>query len=430
MIPSIKYFVILMRVLFAIVLCSTIVATAHAEDKKYGEIKFGGVIYSFLYANLSHTQPVQNSFPQEKAEPLAAGYSQFDVERVYLNVSSELSDNTKFRITTDIFRNAAYPGTAGSSIIVKDTSGKTVAIPGSAAPSSYYNGLSVRLKYAYFDWSPASDVTLRMGMQQTPWFDGVEKVWKYRGVQMTAGDKNGFLSSADLGLSATYLLPEKFGTVSAYVLNGNGYGNPEFNRFKDVALRAEIVPMASDETLKGLKITGMYYKGANSVSSTDYSSGALKNDILGAMLSYQGDQFSIGAEYLGNAKAVSASGHVVDSLAYTQNVISMFGELKAPGSMKEELSLFARLDLFTPTNLDISAVTDATASASNTKNTFMVAGLAYKASKSVTLTADYQGTTFGNKLAPLYGAAIDPNTSKAEKSTSDSRFFIHGIVSF
>ncbi len=419
-----------MRLSLLAFVSAALIVSARAEDKKYGEIKFGGVVYSFFYANLSNTQPVQNSFPQEKGEPLAAGYNQFDIERVYVNVSSDLSEFTKFRFTTDVYRNAAYPGSAGTAVTVRDTSGKVVTIPGSAAPSSYYNGLTARVKYAYFDWSPTTNIWIRMGMQQTPWFDFAEQVWKYRGVQQTAGDKNGFMSSADLGLSGTYTLPDKYGSVSAYVFNGQGYANPEFNRFKDVAFRAQIVPMPNDDNLKGLKVTGMYYKGASSVTSTDYASGALKNDVIGLMLSYQGDQFTLAAEYLANSKAVASAGKIIDSLAFTQNVISLFGELKAPGSMKEDLSLFARVDLFTPTSLDISGVTAATATASNTKNTFLVAGVAYKASKAVTLAADYQGTTFGNPLATQYGAAIDQTTGKPAKATSDSRFFIHGIVNF
>ena len=54
-------------------------------------------------------------------------------------------------------------------------------------------------------------------------------------------------------------------------------------------------------------------------------------------------------------------------------------------------------------------------------------GLAWKPSAKVTIAADYQGTSFGHNIATMYD---DTKPGNAGLSTSDSRFFIHGIVSF
>ena len=130
---------------------------------------------------------------------------------------------------------------------------------------------------------------------------------------------------------------------------------------------------------------------------------------------------------------------IVDS-TNIENVVSIFGSVKAPGELKEYLELFARLDMYTPTNADISGVGDVTfdatgkkvnptvaPSAANTKNTLIIAGLAWKPSAKVTIAADYQGTSFGHNIATMYD---DTKPGNAGLSTSDSRFFIHGIVSF
>lgn len=415
-------------VLLALVGCS--LSTAFAQS--YGDLKFSGNIYSFFYWNLSSTQPIQNSFVQEAGEPAALNYNQFDIERVYFNIKSQLSAATKLRVTTDIYRNAAYPANAGAAqtIAVKDSAGKTignVTIPGAAAATSYYNGLTARLKYAYFDWSASDDLSFRMGMQQTPWYEFSEEVWKYRGVQQTAADKNKFLSSADLGFSATYLLPSQYGSLSAYVFNGNGYTAPEFNRFKDVAVRLQIVPMPTDEHLKELKITFMDYMGSNLATAADQSTGAIKNNILGAMLSYQGEQFNLAAEYLSRQTGTTKSGVILDS-TNTASVISIFGSVKAPGELKEYLELFARVDMYTPTNADISSVTDATANANNTKNTLIIAGLAWKPAAKLTLALDYQGTSFSHPIASQFDGTTLVGTKAV--SSSDARLLLHGIVTF
>lgn len=420
-----------MRKAFLLLALSVITGSA-AFAQSFGDVKFSGNLYSFYYWNLSSTQPNQNSFPQEAAEPLASNFNQFDIERLYLNVNVALSASTKFRATTDVYRNAAYPPTAGTSYIVRDTFNRpvTITVPPAGA---FYSGLAIRLKYGYFDWAPTDDLSFRMGLQQTPWFDFAEQVWKYRGVQQTAGDKNKFMSSADLGFSANYNLPSHYGSLTAYLFNGNGYTAPEFNRFKDVAVRLQIVPLPDNEDLKGLKVTFMDYMGTKSLADqTIQSTYPIKNNNLGLMLSYQGDMFSVGAEYLTNSTGVAKSGSVLDT-TNTANVISIYGSVKAPGDLKEYWELFARMDMYTPTGADVSNVTDVlpvtapsvAATSANVKNTFIIAGLAYKPSSKLTFALDYQGTSFGKMIAKVYNG-----TATAPASASDSRIFIHGIVNF
>ncbi|HZV11856.1 MAG TPA: hypothetical protein VFA55_01480, partial [Candidatus Kapabacteria bacterium] len=137
-----------LRYLFVILLATATVASA-ADSTQYGKVKVGGLMYAYYYYNMTNTIPTENSFPQEAHEPLGDGFNQFDIERVYVNVTSQLSENTAFRFTTDVYRDANAAKGA----------------------SAFFNGLSLRVKYGYFAWKPASDLTLIFGQQGTPWFD-------------------------------------------------------------------------------------------------------------------------------------------------------------------------------------------------------------------------------------------------------------------
>jgi hypothetical protein len=428
----------ILHYLFLFFLASAVTAVAQDTSKKYGDIKFSGVLYSFYYDNLTNTQPASNSFPQEAGEPKALGYNQFDIERIYLNVQSQLSSNTAFKVTTDVWRNAAYPGTSASTTLpVFDSTGKktneTVIVPGTAS-SSYYNGLTIRLKFGYFDWNPAQDLTLRFGMQPTPWIGLMDGVWGYRGVQQTAIDKNKFMIASDLGFSAGWNFPNKYGNLTAYIFNGQGYVNPEFDRFKDVAAKIEINPFPTDNVLKGLKIAGYGYWGSRLLSSTIQSSNALAYNTMGGMVWFNNDAYNVGVEYdlhqVGQSVAgtgAQAGQMLVADSNVTSTVLSIFGNVKGPGEMKD-WAVFARVDLFNPITATLPSTVIYTPA--NTTNTFIVAGISYQASKGVQLALDYQGTTFAHNVLTPFNATGAPASNESGVSASDARLFLHGIVSF
>src|SRR3954451_19282809 len=99
----------------------------------------------------------------------------FNVGRAYLNVTGRISHLVSFRITPDIFRESG----AGSSL----------------------NGSYVfRLKYAYAQFTLGQSSTapgctwVRLGLQQTPWVDFIEPIYRYRFQGMTFEDREGFSS--------------------------------------------------------------------------------------------------------------------------------------------------------------------------------------------------------------------------------------------
>ena len=64
------------------------------------------------------------------------------------------------------------------------------------------------------------------GMQQTPWVDFMESVYRYRFQGTIFEDREGFLSSSDVGASFHYNLPGNYGDVHGGVYNGETYARP------------------------------------------------------------------------------------------------------------------------------------------------------------------------------------------------------------
>lgn len=165
----------------------------------------------------------------------------FNVGRAYLNVTGNISHRIAFRITPDIARET---GT------------------GSSLNGSY----TFRLKYAYAqfnldDWMNKSS-WVRLGMQQTPWVDFMEGVYRYRFQGTIFEDREGFLSSSDIGASFRYNLPGNYGDIHAGIYNGETYSKPEANDQKGFLIRASFRPMRMHPVLRGLRVTGFYDKDA------------------------------------------------------------------------------------------------------------------------------------------------------------------------
>jgi hypothetical protein len=102
----------------------------------------------------------------------------FNITRAYLNVTGNVFRTIAFRITPDIVRETP----SGSSV---------------------NEGLTFRLKYAYAQftldkWMRGGSF-VRVGMQQTPWIDFIDSVYRYRFQGPTMEDRENLLSSADVG---------------------------------------------------------------------------------------------------------------------------------------------------------------------------------------------------------------------------------------
>jgi hypothetical protein len=168
----------------------------------------------------------------------------FNVGRAYINVTGNISHNIAFRITPDIVRES---GT------------------GSSLNGSY----TFRLKYAYAqfnldDWMNAgrTGTWVRLGMQQTPWVDFMETLYRYRFQGTIFEDREGFLSSSDVGAVFHTNLPGNVGDIQAGIYNGETYARPEVNDQKAFQVRGTLRPLRMHPVLRGLRVTGFYDKDA------------------------------------------------------------------------------------------------------------------------------------------------------------------------
>ena len=121
----------------------------------------------------------------------------FDMKRVYLKYSNNISDDLNFKLTYDVGRDDD-----GDDASADDTK------------------LSSYLKHAYINYNKSFG-TISLGTIGTNSYGAQEKTWGYRFIQKSALDKAGWTNTADFGIGYA----KSFGdiNVSAQILNGEGY---------------------------------------------------------------------------------------------------------------------------------------------------------------------------------------------------------------
>lgn len=161
----------------------------------------------------------------------------FNIGRAYLNVTGNINHIVAFRVTPDIVRETGI---------------------GSALAGSY----TYRLKYAYLqfnmdDWMTPGSYA-KFGMSQTPWVDFIETVYRYRFQGPTFEDREGFLSSSDVGASFRYVFNNNYGDVLGGLYNGDNYNRAEANDQKAWMIRGTVRPTPGHAWLRGLRVTGFF----------------------------------------------------------------------------------------------------------------------------------------------------------------------------
>ena len=194
--------------------------------------------------------------------------SAFNITRAYVNVTGNISKLVAFRVTPDVVRE-------------------------SGTGSSVAGSLTYRLKYAYAqfnldDWLPRGSFA-RFGMQQTPWIDFIDSVYRYRFQGPLFEDREGFLSSADVGATLRYALPADYGDVHGGFYNGETYSRAEANDQKAFMIRATVRPLPAGPRLRGLRLTGFHDHDA-------YVRDAVRRRTVAAA-TYEAPRLNAGANY-------------------------------------------------------------------------------------------------------------------------------------
>jgi hypothetical protein len=189
-------------------------------------VKIGGVIFAdYTY---------QESPQITDADRNNVNLSSFNVSRAYINITGQLNHRIAFRITPDIARET---GTG----------------------SSLSGSQNFRLKYAYGqlnldDWTTKGS-WLRLGLQQTPYVDYTETLYRYRFQGTIFVDRERFLTSGDSGVSGHYNFGGNYGDVHAGFYNGEGYNKAETNNEKAFQVRGTVRPLPLRGIWKGLRLT-------------------------------------------------------------------------------------------------------------------------------------------------------------------------------
>lgn len=251
--------------------------------------------------------------------------SVFNVARAYINVTGNISHNLAFRITPDVSRE----GGTGSSL----------------------NGsLTFRIKYAYAQvnldqWTGDWKTTwVRLGIQQTPYLDYTESIYRYRFQGTTFAEREavgGNLTSSDAGISFHTNLPNNFGDFHVGVYNGEGYSRAETNQQKALQVRGTVRPFARTSSLvaRGLRVTAFY-------DADHYIADAERKRFI-ANVMFEHAHVNAGFDYLDGKDQTSISATDLHSRGWSIFVTPFFKE-KGNG-----FEGFLRLDRFKPNlNLD------------------------------------------------------------------------------
>jgi hypothetical protein len=216
----------------------------------------------------------------------------FDVTRAYINITGNISHLISFRITPDVVRTGNVSGTA---------------VPGLTGTLTY------RLKYAYgqlnFDDFTTHGSWFRLGMQQTPWIDFEESIYRYRFSGKVLTDNEGILASSDLGASVHWNFPDNYGDIHGGVYNGEGYTAPEVNDQKAFQVRATIRPIPQIAVLRGLRFSGFY-------DGDHYIRDAKRERYIG-FVSYESPWVNFGAEYVRAKDQTSVTKTLLDSESFS-----------------------------------------------------------------------------------------------------------------
>ena len=294
--------------------------------------------------------------------------SQFNVQRTYVNVMGNISHIVGFRITPDITREL----TTGPSL-----SGSLVA----------------RIKYAFAqfnlgDWTTKGSWT-RFGIQQTPWVDLEEGIYRYRFQGTVFAEREGYLSSSDAGASFHYTVPANYGDVHVGAYNGETYARAEANNRKAFQVRASGRPFAAGApVLRGLR--GHVFYDADSYITHD-----VRNRFIGSA-TYEHHHVNAGVNYLRTTDQATAMSPDLHGHGYS---------LWATPRLRR-LEMLLRYDRMTP---DRSHETQ--------RHERKIAGVAYwfphQADVSTALLVDWDSATFPNTATPR-----------------QTRIGVHGLVNF
>jgi len=228
----------------------------------------------------------------------------FSVTRAYINLTGNINHLVSYRVTPDIVSQVTTNGA------------------GDAVSTSLDGSLVFRLKYAFGQfnldnaWSKGSWV--RFGVNQTPYVDFMEGIYRYRFQGQIFVERDGFISSSDFGASLHYNFGGNYGDVHAGYYNGDTYKKGEANDQQAFQVRVSFRPAPMVAALQGLRITGFY-------DADHYVQSDSRTRAIGA-LTYEQKHVHAGFEYIDAKDQTTAAAADVRSKGYSAWATPIFGK--------------------------------------------------------------------------------------------------------
>lgn len=196
--------------------------------------------------------------------------SSFNISRAYINVTGNLNHHIAFRLTPEVSRETS-------------------------STSSLSGSQEFRLKFAYvqynFDDRPMNHSWVRFGIQQTPFMDYTETIYRYRFQGPIMPERAGLLLASDAGLTARYVLPNSYGDMHFGYFNGENFNKAEVNNEKAFQARFSLRPFPQGgPELKGLRLTFF-------INDDHYVDNAKRQRVIG-QVTYEHPRANAGFDYV------------------------------------------------------------------------------------------------------------------------------------
>jgi hypothetical protein len=311
----------------------------------------------------------------------------FDVARAYLNVTGNISHIVAFRITPDIARETSSTASLSGSLIY-------------------------RIKYAFVqfnldDWVGKGSWT-RFGIQQTPWVDFAEGIYRYRFQGTTFAERQALptsLSSSDAGASFHYNVAQNIGEIHLGIYNGENYPKTDALEQKAFQIRGSVRPFARmAPNLRGLR-GHFFYDGDHYMKSDQ------RQRIL-ASVSYEHNYFNGEFDYMQAKDQLLASAAEAESKGW-----SFWATPRKPFANGASLEALIRYDHWKPNTSSVLSTTapltpGTTVFDDQEQNRWIVGGaywFPHQGNVSTAILVDYDGqklvnfTTVPTKVVAIHG---------------------------
>lgn len=327
------------------------------------------------------------------ADGKSVNKSAFDITRAYINITGNISHIIAFRLTPDITRE----------------SGLVSLGPGSSVSS---DSLVLRIKYAYGqfnldDWMTRGSWA-RFGIQQTPWIEYEEGIYRYRFQGTVFAERIPLpttMTSSDAGASFHYNFPSNYGDIHVGLYNGENYQRAEVNGQKALEFRGTLRPFATGlPALRSLRAHLVYYDDR-------YAGSDERRRVMGNV-TYEHRYVNLGFDYLSAKDQTLATAADVSSHGY-----SIWATPRLPLQNGASWEALLRYDHFTP-NTSTSTLAPASTSFrpgttvfNDQKQNRTILGVAYwfphQGNVSTAILVDYDGQRFHNiTTAPTKSVTI------------------------